>query len=77
MSKSDRQYIELSLGKIGISLGIQVKIEDEGVVVDVFDEDDNCVETTHKLWEDIVSDEWGLTLLELLNKQHNPEFIEE
>ena len=30
----------------------------------------------NKFWYEIVSDEWGLKLLELLNKQHNPEFME-
>ena len=82
MSKSDRQYLEINLSSIGLNeIKVQVKVEDEGLVIDVFDEtfeeDGECIDTDSKLWEDIVSDEWGLTLLELLNKQHNPEFVEE
>tara|TARA_Y100001973_G_scaffold95657_1_gene149381 strand:+ start:393 stop:635 length:243 start_codon:yes stop_codon:yes gene_type:complete len=79
MSKSDKQYLELDLGRsLGLDfVKIQVKIEEEGVVLDIFNEEDECIDTNSKLWEDIVSDEWGLTLLELLNKQHNPEFVEE
>ena len=71
MNKSNRQYIELDLSSIGLDfVKVQVKIEEEGVVLDIFNKDDDCINTNSKLWEDIVSDEWGLTLLQLLNKQH-------
>ena len=76
MNKSNRQYIELDLSSIGLDfVKVQVKIEEEGVVLDIFNKDDDCINTNSKLLEDIVSDEWGLTLLELLNKQHNSELI--
>lgn len=67
------EYITLQLPKSGLE--VVVKIEEEGVVVDVFDSDDEVVETTYKFWYELVNDGWGITLLELLNKQHNPEFI--
>jgi hypothetical protein len=67
------EYINLPIPKLGLE--VVVKMEDEGVVIDVFDSDDEIVETTYKFWDELVSNRWGLKLLELLNYQHNPEFI--
>lgn len=67
------EYIHLKIPNSDFN--VQVKMEEEGIVVDVFNGDDDVVTTTYAEWNEMVTDEWGITLLELLNKQHNPEFM--
>lgn len=44
----EKRYINLSYG----TLDIQVKLDDDGVVIDVFDETDEVVVTTYKTYEE-------------------------
>ena len=54
MSKIDERYLELNVN----DLHIQVKLEDEGVVLDVFDNGE-VIATTYKFYN-----EFGLTIKE-------------
>ena len=63
------QYLTLPLNRHNLT--IQVKIEDEGLVLDAFTHDGCYIDGKTALWEELVNEKWGLKLSEILNNQHN------
>ena len=57
MDKLAKRYITLEVR----GLTFQVKVEDEGIVLDIFDEEDEVLETTYKFFNEFGIEEvkWG------------------